>query len=65
MLVCYGHFDTNAAFPDGASNEGVADVTCRPIEWQYPEQDLGPEAMFFTEENGNEFQVWAVSNLNP
>merc|ERR1712179_566702 len=50
-LVCYSHYESDATFPDGASNEAPAKVTCRPVEWKYPEQDLGPEAMFFHPEN--------------
>ena len=62
LMVCYSHYDTNAAFPEGASNEGAADVTCRPADWQYPEHDLGPEAMFFTSDTtGEQFEIWAVS----
>ena len=62
MLVCYSHYETNANFPEGANNEGRADVTCRPIDWPYPELDLGPEAMFFTSDTtGESFEVWAVS----
>jgi len=60
LLVCYSHYDTNAAFPEGASNEGAADVTCRPVDWQYPTFDLGPEAMFFTSDTtGEQFEIWA------
>ena len=63
LLVCYSHYETNANFPEGANNEGRADVTCRPVEWQYPQLDLGPEAMFFTSDTtGESFEVWAVSN---
>merc|ERR1711997_301513 len=58
-LVCYSHYESDATFPDGASNEAPAKVTCRPVEWKYPEQDLGPEAMFFHPENGEDFEVWA------
>merc|ERR1712184_175240 len=58
-LVCYSHYESDATFPDGASNEAPAKVTCRPVEWKYPEQDLGPEEMFFHPENGQDFEVWA------
>ena len=40
-----------------------ATVTCRPVEWQYPEKDLGPEAMFFHSDSGEEFEIWAVGVL--
>ena len=64
-MVCYSHFETNAMFDDGANNEGVADVTCKPVEWQYPTVDLGPEAMFFTSDTtGEQFEIWAVSLIN-
>ena len=60
-LVCYSHYESDANFPEGASNEAPATVTCRPVEWKYPEVDLGPEAMFFHPDSGEEFEIWAVS----
>ena len=58
-MACYGHFETDASFDEGASNGGDASVTCRPEEWGGV---LAPEAMFFTEDaSGDEHQVWAVS----
>merc|ERR1712055_359008 len=54
-LVCYSHYESDANFPEGASNEAPAHVTCRPVEWKYPEVDLGPEAMFFHPDMGAGF----------
>merc|ERR1739842_181614 len=63
VLACYGHFETDATFDEGASNGGDASVTCRPAEWGGV---LSPEAMFFTEESsGNEFQIWAWDYHEP
>merc|ERR1740116_382429 len=45
ILACYGHFETDASFDEGAANGGGV---------------LAPEAMFFAEESsGEEFQIWA------
>lgn len=63
-LVCYSHYESDADFPEGASNEAPAKVTCRPVEWKYPEVDLGPEAMFFHPDSGEDFEIWAVRDLN-
>merc|ERR1719264_1787051 len=62
-LVCYSHYESDASFPEGASNEAPAKVTCRPVEWTYPQTVLGPEAMFFHPDNGEDFEVWAVSKI--
>merc|ERR1712141_122755 len=57
ILACYGHFETDASFDEGAANGGDASVNCAPAEWGGV---LAPEAMFFTEESsGEEFQIWA------
>ena len=59
-LKCYSHYESDATFPEGASNAAPAKVTCRPVEWKYPENDLGPEAMFFHPDSGEDFEIWAV-----
>ena len=62
--MCYSHYESDADFPEGASNEAPATVTCRPVEWKYPEADLGPEAMFFHPDSGEDFEIWAVRILS-
>merc|ERR1712126_466553 len=57
-LKCYSHYESDATFPEGASNAAPAKVTCRPVEWKYPENDLGPEAMFFHPDSGEDFEIW-------
>merc|ERR1711862_58416 len=47
-LACYGHFSTDVATPPGSGNVEAGTLNCRPAEWEYPDVDLGPEAMFFT-----------------
>jgi hypothetical protein len=59
QLICYSHYESDATFPPGASNEAPANVVCRPVEWKYPDVDLGPEAMFFHPESGGDFEIWA------
>merc|ERR1711971_812176 len=57
ILACYGHFETDASFDEGAANGGDASVNCAPAEWGGV---MAPEAMFFTEvSSGEEFQIWA------
>ena len=67
-MTCYSHYESDADFPPGASNEAPANVVCRPVEWKYPQVDLGPEAMFFIGDSPEaEFEIWAVMythNLN-
>merc|ERR1712080_8985 len=58
-LICYSHYESSATFPEGAGNEAPATVRCTPQEWKYPEVDLGPEAMFFHPNNGDDFEIWA------
>jgi len=57
-LVCYSHFETTADFPEGAANAGRADVTCRPVVWEYA-TGLGPEAMTFQPVSGDPFDIFA------
>merc|ERR1740129_1276179 len=33
ILACYGHFETDASFDEGAANGGDASVNCAPAEW--------------------------------
>ena len=33
ILACYGHFETDASFDEGAANGGDASVSCAPAEW--------------------------------
>ena len=33
ILACYGHYETDATFDEGAANGGDASVTCAPAEW--------------------------------
>ena len=61
-LVCYSHFETTADFPEGAANAGRADVTCRPVVWEYA-TGLGPEAMTFQPVTGDPFDIFAVSQF--
>ena len=61
-LVCYSHFETTADFPEGAANAGRADVTCRPVVWEYA-TGLGPEAMTFQPVSGDPFDIFAVSQF--
>ena len=56
VVTCYGHIDTDIALP-GAGNADTGKLSCNPIEWEAP---LGPEAMFFTLDDGREFEIWAV-----
>ena len=32
-MACYGHYETDATFDEGAANGGDASVTCAPAEW--------------------------------
>ena len=32
-MACYGHFETDASFDEGAANGGDASVNCAPAEW--------------------------------
>ena len=60
-LTCYGHLNAQVSTPPGSENMSEGKMTCTPIEWPYPAQDLGPEAMFFKPNGGAEFEIWAVS----
>ena len=60
-LTCYSHLNAQVSTPPGSENESEGKLTCTPIEWPYPAQDLGPEAMFFAPNGGAEFEIWAVS----
>merc|ERR1711860_71293 len=57
-LKCYGHVSVTAGFPAGAANEGEGSVRCTPVEW-VSETGLGPEAMFFENTGGHDFEIWA------
>ena len=60
ILDCYGHFETTADFGEGTGNGGDAEMTCRMVDWNF-DLGLGPEAMFFKEDNtGEELEVFAV-----
>ena len=60
-LTCYSHLNAQVSTPPGSENMSEGKLTCTPIEWPYPAQDLGPEAMFFKPNGGAEFEIWAVS----
>ena len=60
-LTCYSHLNAQVSTPPGSENESEGKLTCTPVEWPYPSQDLGPEAMFFAPNGGAEFEIWAVS----
>ena len=63
ILDCYGHFETTADFDEGSENGGSAEMTCRPVDWNY-DNGLGPEAIFFKDDvTGEEFEVFAVNYL--
>merc|ERR1712080_369701 len=55
-LQCYGHLYTDVTTPPGGGYLEHGKVQCNPVEWPYPQQDLGPEAMFFAPNNGPELK---------
>merc|ERR1711977_785362 len=63
-LGCYAHLSTDVSTSPGSANVMQGTLNCRPGEWQYPDQDLGPEAMFFTGA-GFDFQIWAWDYHEP
>merc|ERR1719422_1329431 len=63
-LTCYGHLSTDVSQAGGQYLE-AGKMTCTPIEWPYPAQDLGPEAMFFKPNGGAEFEIWAWDYHEP
>ena len=64
-LTCYGHLNAQVSTPPGSENMSEGKMTCTPIEWPYPGQDLGPEAMFFAPNGGAEFEIWAWDYHEP
>merc|ERR1711928_269864 len=62
-LKCYGHVSVTASFPAGAANEGEGSVRCTPVEW-VSETGLGPEAMFFENTGGHDFEFCVLFFLS-
>ena len=46
ILACYGHFETDASFDEGAANGGDASVSCAPAEWGGNNFDLNPAVTY-------------------